>query len=242
MSDRSITAYSLPERLSSYDRDMELMHPNRSKMARVVLELLPLPVTRALRALDLGVGTGYLAAQFLERFGTSHVWALDGSQAMLDLAAVRLDAYGDRVSYVRGDYRQVANLVGSAAPFDVVLSAFALHHVNAAEKADVVRQVRDLLRPGGWFLNADILRAESPQLERRVQELRVDGIVRRNDGREERFRDAIATRRHLDDLEAADGDQPLSLQDELSVLAKAGLRESGAFWIEYREAVTGGIA
>jgi len=38
---RSIRAYDLPERVASYDVETELMHPNRSKMVAVALEVLP---------------------------------------------------------------------------------------------------------------------------------------------------------------------------------------------------------
>jgi hypothetical protein len=38
---RSIKAYDIPERVASYDAEMELMHPNRSKMVAVALEVLP---------------------------------------------------------------------------------------------------------------------------------------------------------------------------------------------------------
>lgn len=41
MDKNSIAAYDLPDRVASYDVDMEIMHPNRSKMVDIALEILP---------------------------------------------------------------------------------------------------------------------------------------------------------------------------------------------------------
>jgi len=89
-------------------------------------------------------------------------------------------------------------------------------------------------------VNADIIVAESPELERRAQELRVAGIVARAAGADSRFPDAAAARRFLDEMEANESDQPLTLADELAILRDSGLERAGAFWLEYREVVTGG--
>ena len=51
----SIKAYDLPERVVSYDADMELMHPNRSKMVDIALEVFPFDPQAHFTALDLGV-------------------------------------------------------------------------------------------------------------------------------------------------------------------------------------------
>lgn len=53
MTERSIAAYDISERVKTYDADTELMHPNRSKMVDVALEVLPFPKTAALQAVDL---------------------------------------------------------------------------------------------------------------------------------------------------------------------------------------------
>ncbi len=63
MTERSIAAYDVSQRVKRYDADMELMHPNRSKMVQIALEVLPFPKTAALRAIDLGIGTGYFTEQ-----------------------------------------------------------------------------------------------------------------------------------------------------------------------------------
>jgi trans-aconitate 2-methyltransferase len=76
MTERSIAAYDVSQRVKTYDADMELMHPNRSKMVQIALEILPFPKTAPLRAMDLGIGTGYFTERFLNHFRTARSSAL----------------------------------------------------------------------------------------------------------------------------------------------------------------------
>lgn len=240
MSRESINAYNSRKRVAAYDVDMELMHPNRSKMVEIALEVLPFDSEARLKGLDLGVGTGYFTERFLEAFPQSKVYGLDGAKTMVDLAKTRLGGVGKKVDFRVGDFRDLGRLLAGVESLDVVYSSYALHHLTREEKASVVREAVSLLRPGGWFVNADIIAADTPDVENRIQEIRVSGIVERARGVDPRFGDYGATRRFLDELEANEGDQPLTLKDDLRVLREAGLRDVAVFWLEYREAVIGG--
>src|SRR5262245_64258306 len=164
MTERSIGAYDVSERVKTYDADMELMHPNRSKMVQVALEVLPFPKTAALRAIDLGIGTGYFTERFLSHFPNGRVVGIDGAQAMVELAEARLRSLASRVQFVIGDFRNLQQLAAGAGTADVVFSAYALHHLSRPDKERVLRQMVDLLVAGGWFVNADLIVADSPEL------------------------------------------------------------------------------
>src|SRR5215475_6366867 len=110
MSERSIAAYDISPRVKTYDADMELMHPNRSKMVQIAIEVLPFPRTAALRAIDLGIGTGYFTERFLNHFPNSRVLGIDGAQAMIELAKARLRSLASRVEFVIGDFRKLREL------------------------------------------------------------------------------------------------------------------------------------
>jgi len=240
MSRRSIEAFSAPEKVAAYDADMELMHPNRSKMVQVALEILPLEADAWLTALELGAGTGHFTAMFLQAYPRAKVVAVDGAEAMLELARARLGDKGANVDFRTGDLRDLRALVPARESVDVAYSSYALHHLDRQEKTALVMDVLTLLRPGGWFVNADIIVADAPEVEARFQQLRVDGIVLRAAGGDQRFADHETARRYLDEMEARDGDQPLTLAEELRVLREGGLRDAAVYWLEYREAVTGG--
>jgi tRNA (cmo5U34)-methyltransferase len=240
MSERSIAAYDLSQRVKTYDADMELMPPNRSKMIEIALEVLPFPKIVALRAIDLGIGTGYFTECFLNRFPDSRVLGVDGAQAMIELAKARLTSLAARVEFIVGDFRKLQQLVPAAGAFDVVFSACALHHLSRLDKERVLQQVVGLLVPGGWFVNADLIVADSPELENRLQQIRIAGIVERAGGADSRFADSALTRQFLADLELKEADQPLTFAEDLALLRSSGLRNVSAFWLEYRELVSGG--
>ena len=240
MTERSIAAYDVSQLVKTYDRDIELMHHNRSKMVQVAIEVLPFPKAATLRAIDLGIGTGYFTKQFLNHFPNSRVLGIDGAQAMIELAKARLTSLASRVQFVIGDLRNLQQLAPDAGTADVVFSAYALHHLGRPDRERVLREVVELLVPGGWFINADLIVADSPELESRLQELRIAGIVERAGGSDNRFADSASTRQFLVDLERKEADHPLTFAEDLALLQSSGLKNVSAFWLEHRELVSGG--
>jgi SAM-dependent methyltransferase len=94
-------------------------------------------------ALELGCGTGRLAARLGERY--DQVRAVDISPAMIDVAR-RLHPH-PRVSYVSGD------LFAEGGQYDLVVSMMVMHHAEPLERA--LATVRRLVAPGGRLLLAD---------------------------------------------------------------------------------------
>src|ERR671937_534457 len=48
-------------------------------------------------------------------------------------------------------------------PFDLVVSSLAVHHLDAAGKADLFRRIAAVLAPGGSFVLADVVVPERPE-------------------------------------------------------------------------------
>lgn len=239
MNSQSVKAYDLPERLRSYDADMDLMHPLRWKMIDLALDFLPFPPQRPLRALDLGTGTGAFTQRLLSRYPAATAVAVDGAGAMIELARVRLGDAAPRVEWIKSDFLALPDSLVEGNSFDVAISSYALHHLDAQQKLALLNRVVAALKPGGWLLNADLVVASAPGVEARIQQLRVEGVTARAGG-DPRFRDPPTTRAYLDDLEARERDQPQTLATDLEILREAGIAAPEVLWKEYREAVVGG--
>jgi tRNA (cmo5U34)-methyltransferase len=111
------------------------------------------------RVLDLGAGTGLLARKVLAAHPTARLTLLDGAPAMLAEAE---KALGDRVGYVVADLSDAL----PDGPWDAVVSALAIHHLEDAGKRALFERVREALAPGGVFVNAEQVAAPTPFLER----------------------------------------------------------------------------
>ena len=111
--------------------------------------------TRARRILELGTGTGETAGRLLALHPDAHLVGIDSSAEMLTRAR---EALPDAELLVRRLEDPLPE-----GPFDLVVSALAVHHLDSAGKADLFRRVADVLRPGGRFVLADVVVPERPE-------------------------------------------------------------------------------
>jgi tRNA (cmo5U34)-methyltransferase len=112
--------------------------------------------TGARRVLELGTGTGETTLRVLERHPRATVIGLDGSRAMLEHARAALPA--DRVDLRLGRFEDPL----PDGPFDLVISAFAVHHLDGTGKAGLFRRVAAVLAPAGRLVLADVVVPEDP--------------------------------------------------------------------------------
>jgi ubiquinone/menaquinone biosynthesis C-methylase UbiE len=107
-------------------------------------------------ALEIGSGSGAMAAQLLRKFPELHIVATDYDPEMVATAGRRLAPFGERASAQRVD---ATSLPFPDGRFDVVLSFAMLHHVVDWERA--VAEVVRVMRPGGHLVGYDLLHAAS---------------------------------------------------------------------------------
>jgi SAM-dependent methyltransferase len=75
---------------------------------------------------------------------------------MLDQARQRLARHSDRLTYVICDLTDPSWPRAVGGPFDLAVSAIALHNLRDSEKIFACyRAIHDVLKPGGCFLNCD---------------------------------------------------------------------------------------
>lgn len=149
---------------SEYDRDAGYV----SRLGENVVDLLdPRPGEQVL---DLGCGTGDLAAEIYSR--GAEVTGVDASPEMVSRAAEKYP----RLHFVVADARSLDLDEGS---FDAVFSNAALHWVREARQA--VREIHRILRPGGRFVAELGGRGNVRTVERALEETLAERGIRAAD-------------------------------------------------------------
>ncbi len=106
------------------------------------------------RILDLGVGTGVTAYGVASRHPNAKVVGIDESAAMLEHARRLLPHADFRVARIEDAL--------PTGPFEIVVSALAVHHLDALHKADLFVRVARIVVPGGRFVLGDVIVPDDP--------------------------------------------------------------------------------
>jgi tRNA (cmo5U34)-methyltransferase len=215
-------------RVAEYDALICQLVPAYPAMRPVQLELiaLSLPPHGGL-VLDLGGGTGALAAAIAARFPHATVEIWDTDPDMLGTARERCAAFGERIRYVERSFTE------PLPSCDAVAACLALHHVKDLQvKAGIYRQIFAALRPGGIFVNADAAMPATPALRDHAfrewaQSMASHGISEK------------AAYAHFADWAQDDYYPPLVT--ELRLLAEAGFAEPECFWRQAAATVFGAM-
>ncbi|MEU7614223.1 class I SAM-dependent methyltransferase [Micromonospora sp. NPDC049204] len=154
----------------SWDRQQEAFMPDREHRFATMLDTVDAVLdARPPRVLDLAGGTGTISLRTLARFPDAEVTLLDLDPALLAIAGATL---ADRATIVPADLG--APEWRAALPhrdYDAVLTATALHWLPADRLGQLYAELRDVLRPGGVFVNADHMPDDTlPELTKRLMD------------------------------------------------------------------------
>lgn len=192
------TGWKNEEQVDQYLARIDRLAP-RAAGESVLVSLLP---DRPRRVLDLGCGDGRLTSLVLDaRPGVEHAVCTDRSPAMLSRARERF-AGDPRVEVVDSDLTDPITELGE---FDLIVSGFAIHHLDHARKRALFAEIATQLTPGGLFANLEIVASSTPERHRQ-------------------FLAAIG--RESDDPE----DQLAPIDDQLDWMTEAGLVDAECIW------------
>ncbi len=190
----------------AYLRERDTL-PHRVDALEMLCELLP---ARVSRVLDLGTGDGSTLALVLAGHPEARGVGVDFGAEMLRRARERFSG-DERVEIVEHDLSRP--LPADLGVFDLVVSSFAIHHLDPPRQRALYAEIRDRLEPDGMFVNAEHVASPTPRLHRA-------------------FLAALGREPHQDDP----SNQLVAVETHLAWLRELGYEEVDCFW-KWRELV-----
>lgn len=147
--------------LSEYDARIRTFVPDYETMLDHAAAALGAAARPLRRIVDLGTGTGALAARVASRVPAAALVGIDEDEGMLEMARRRLARR--RATFLRDSF------LGAALPgCDAMVASLALHHVPTRRaRQSLFRRVRLAIRPGGLFVSADCHPASNVRLAKK---------------------------------------------------------------------------
>lgn len=133
---------------------------------------------RVERFLDLGSGDGVLSSTLLDEFPFAHGWLVELPSQPASGARSQLEAHRDRVIFATADFAQPGwtSAIAAGAPFDAIVSAFAIHHLPDAGKRALYAELLELLQPEGVFINIEHVASPTRWTESIWDDYMIDAI------------------------------------------------------------------
>ena len=148
----------------------------RLPMVQEALSAIPRDSAEAFTALDVGAGYGLLTIELLKRFPNANVTLQDVSMPMFAHAKKRLTEKAPQLRFVTSDFSKPDWASQLGGPFDVVISAIAIHNMYDDNLiSSVYSGIHDLMSPGGIFINLDYA-GQSGGVEAHLEWLREAGF------------------------------------------------------------------
>ena len=178
---------------------------------RAAIDLIQFPRESSLKVLDLGAGTGLMAAFIAYSFPNARITMVDISNEMLERARARFELAGPRFRFEVSDY----GVDRIQEKYDAIVSGLSIHHLSDEQKRSLFKRIYGALNDDGVFVNAEQFRCATPERHKfhherwitRVRELGVDD------------RDLAAA------LERMKFDRAATLEDQLEWMREAGFRD-----------------
>jgi tRNA (cmo5U34)-methyltransferase len=111
----------------------------------------------AARILELGTGTGETSRRVLDHHPGARLLGVDESAEMMAVARKVIPASSIEQLIVQGIEDPLPD-----GPFDLVISALTIHHLDGPGKADLFARIERVMRPDALFVMGDVVIPEDP--------------------------------------------------------------------------------
>jgi tRNA (cmo5U34)-methyltransferase len=175
---RQDMVWQQPELVRTFINEVRGGVPYAAEQIAIMLRVIAANGTPPRHIADVGCGSGVIARSILAHHPQATAVLVDFSEPMLDAARAALATHRPTPIFRRGDLADPnwADGVAGYAPFDVLASGYAIHHLPDARKRALYAEIYALLAPGGWFLNVEHVSSATARIEAMSDALMIDSM------------------------------------------------------------------
>ena len=150
-------------KFGEYDATIASLIPHYKELIDAAAMAVRVVAPTAPAVVDLGTGSGALAAAIIKVRPKARLIGIDADEAMLAAARRRLRG---RIDTIRDDFE-----LARIPRCDVIAASFALHHIDSGhKKAALYKRCFTSLRDGGMLVSADCFLNSTTKLQKHNRE------------------------------------------------------------------------
>jgi SAM-dependent methyltransferase len=152
-------------RIKDYDYWFNLHIPRRQEMLDVFAFMQKALCPGPDKLLDIGSGTGAVTLNLIKNNKSVRPVLIDGSGPQLETAKKHFQAESIEAEFLKIDLNDRNWMQEIGSGFPLVVSNIMIHHLEDSRKAELFREIHDLLVPGGLFLYGDVIKWDDDESE-----------------------------------------------------------------------------
>ena len=215
-----------------YQQAANIIIPDRRYILSKIANLAIMSLSAQPKILDLGCGSGDVTAEIIKQRPDTSAFMVDLSEEMIQLVSERFRSNKNiEVISSNLDDGIPDNLLSNK--FDVVISTFALHHVEYEKRVGLYSQIKQILCDGGLFINGDMFIGESPGITDWERDNMVGQASKRFNSELGLKTTPEQVKHQLSEESAEQGDKPGTIWKMCEDLRQSGFQDVDCIWMNY---------
>lgn len=172
-----MTYWERKDKLFKYIEGVRQFFPLAKEQLETISRIIDKYNPNIINFLDLGCGDGFIGKFIYDIYPNSSGVFLDISNEMIKKAKQR--DMKNLTEFIVQDFNDNNwhSSIKSTYKFDLIISAYSIHHIENEQKKRLYKDIYQLLKPNGIFLNLEHVASPTAKTEELFNELFLDSMM-----------------------------------------------------------------